>query len=193
MVKLNLGCGKFPITLPNWINIDQTKLSTVDLVFDLENCEKEQLPFEESSIDEFFMSHVLEHIKNILPLMQELHRVAKPNALLTVKVPYGSSDDAFEDPTHIRQMFIGSFGFFSQPYYWRADYGYKGDWKVNKVFLYLYKNIEENLTMDQLFNKINSQRNVVKEMLVELLAVKPIREPLKNLQTIPQIFILRED
>ena len=31
--------------------------------------------------------------------------------------------------------FAGSFGFFSQPHYWRADYGYRGDWQPEVVRL----------------------------------------------------------
>lgn len=37
--------------------------------------------------------------------MEELHRIAKQDAIFTCRVPYGSSDDAYEDPTHVRQFF----------------------------------------------------------------------------------------
>jgi hypothetical protein len=48
--------------------------------------------------------------------MEELHRIAKPNAKVVFKVPYGSSDRAFEDPTHVRQYFLHSFDYFCQPF-----------------------------------------------------------------------------
>ncbi|HHK5531698.1 TPA: hypothetical protein ACQUHH_000011 [Bacillus mobilis] len=56
-------------------------------------------------MDEFLASYVLEHIEMPLDAMEELHRIAKPNAKMVCHVPYGSSDDAFEDPTHCRQFF----------------------------------------------------------------------------------------
>ena len=60
-----------------------------------------------NSVNEFLLSHVVEHIHNILPMMQELYRIAQPESKYDHRVPYGSSDDAYEDPTHIRQYFIG--------------------------------------------------------------------------------------
>ncbi|PGT95614.1 methyltransferase domain-containing protein, partial [Bacillus cereus] len=93
------------------------------------------LPFDDNSIDEFLAVHLLEHIQRPLDLMEELHRIAKQNAIMVCNVPYGSSDDAFEDPTHIRQFFLNSFTYFSQPIYWRADYGYRGDWLIEKLIL----------------------------------------------------------
>jgi predicted SAM-dependent methyltransferase len=98
--KLNVGCGRS--TLPGWINLDGYALHGVDIVADLEQCVGSPLPIASDSISEFLLSHVLEHIQNALPMMQELYRIAVPEAIMTVRVPYGSSDDAFEDPTHVR-------------------------------------------------------------------------------------------
>lgn len=119
-VRLHLGCGR--TILKGWCNIDQTKGPGVDLVADLGMCRHQSLPFDADSVDEFFMSHVIEHIRDTLALMQELHRIAKPGAKLVARVPYGSSDDAWEDPTHVRAYFIQSWGYFSQPYFWKAQY-----------------------------------------------------------------------
>ena len=105
--RLNLGCGRSP--LANWINVDSTALPGVDLVRDLE---KGPLPYDDGSVEEIRASHFLEHVVRPLSLMQELHRVAKPDALATFRVPYGSSDDADEDPTHVRRYFVGSWGYF---------------------------------------------------------------------------------
>lgn len=130
-LRLNLGCGRS--ALPGWINVDQVKLPGVDLVQDLNNMQRDSMwgmagwdaRFSENSVDQFMMSHTIEHITNTLPLMQELHRIAKPDALCTIRCPYGSSDDADEDPTHVRRYFLGSWGYFSQPYFWKAQYNTK--------------------------------------------------------------------
>ena len=129
-IRLNLGCGRSP--MEGWVNVDSVELPGVDVVADLE---KGKLPFDDESVREINGSHVIEHIRDPLGLMAELYRVAKPGAVAVFRTPYGSSDDADEDPTHVRRYFWGSWGYFSQPYYWRADYGYRGDWEVEDVLL----------------------------------------------------------
>lgn len=183
--KLHLGCGK--TILPGWINVDCVNNPGVDLVFDLEKCDTIPLPLAEDSIDSIYASHLLEHIARPLPLLQELYRVAKPGARATFLLPYGSSDDAFEDPTHVRQYFLYSFGYFSQPYYWRADYGYYGDWKAEKITLKLSAHKYIGKTSEEIMTDIMTLRNVVSEIIVEMVAVKPAREAKKELQILPFI------
>lgn len=178
VTRLNLGCGRNH--LPDWINVDREPLDGVDVVADLEA----RLPFEDDSVSEMLMSHVLEHIRDALGLMQELWRIAKPDAILTVRCPYGSSDDAWEDPTHVRAMFLQSWGYFSQPFYHRADYGYRGDWQPDVVQLVV--GLEHIGTPNtEMFRQINSERNIVTEMIATLHKVSPIREPRRELRVLP--------
>ena len=183
--RLNVGCGVNVI--PGWINMDVTPLPGVDVVVDLDRCRESFLPFPSDYFDEFLLSHLIEHIRDPLALMEELHRIAKPNARAVVRLPYGSSDDAFEDPTHVRQYFKKSLGYFSQPYYWRADYGYRGDWKITKIDLAVERRTHEGMTPEQILERVNTLRNVVLEMAAELRAVKPIRERRRELQFQPAI------
>lgn len=185
--KLNLGCGRN--ILEGWINLDIVPLDGVDVVADLDNCRNNKLPFEDNSMDEIVANHVIEHINNPLDLMEELHRISKPNAKAIFRCPYGSSDDAYEDPTHVKQYYINSFSYFSQPTYWRADYGYRGDWEVLRVILIVNKNVGVNRTANEILNEINKQRNIVNEMIVELRAIKPIRNQDKNMAITPKIEI----
>ena len=108
-------------------------------------------------------------------------------------MPHGASDDAWEDPTHVRAYFPGSFGYFSQPYYWRADYGYRGDWKVEKIRLNVDRQLCAGLDPQQAFLKSQQERNIVREIYCELSAVKPLREPRRELQSFPLIEILHVD
>ena len=193
MKKLNLGCGRFP--LPDSVNLDSRAGEGVDYVFDLDACSHADLPFKADYFDEIHGSHVLEHIKFPLPMMEQLHRVAKDGAVMHLKLPYGSSDDAFEDPTHVRQYFLQSFGYFSQPYYWRADYGYRGDWQAIDICLSVDKNryperLLQEIRRTSYMNDLHSLRNVVSEMTVNLQAIKPIREPKRELQVQPTIRLI---
>lgn len=196
-MKLNIGCGRN--ILEGWINVDSVTLPGVDIVMDLDNDPRfSRLPVPptpgvaEDSVEEFLCSHVLEHLHYPLPLMQELWRVAKNGATMTVRVPYGSSDDADEDPTHVRRFFLQSFGYFSQPYYWRADYGYRGDWACDSIVLYPNPNslaYVNRMAPEFFLQNVMSQRNVVSEMVATLRAVKPARQPLRELQRAPQLGI----
>lgn len=183
-VKLHLGCGR--TILEGWINLDCVAAPGVDVVADLDQCATQPLPFEDNSVAEFLGSHLIEHIRQPLPMMQELYRIAGPNAKATFILPYGSSDDAFEDPTHVRQYFLQSFGYFSQPYYWRADYGYRGDWLTKKITLKLPAAYRGKDRQD-ILRDIMSLRNVISAMTAEMIAVKPARPPKKELQIAPVI------
>lgn len=173
--RLHLGCGT---TLrPNWINLDARQLPGIDVVADLDDCRATPLPFRSDSIDEFLGSHVLEHLRDPLSCMQELHRIAKPGAIAVFRVPYGSSDDADEDPTHVRRFFLHSFYYFSQLGYTHADYGYRGDWETVSLVLTVDAARHAGKSYEHLFEEIRSQRNVVREMIATLRAVKPARVP----------------
>ncbi len=183
--KLHLGCGR--TILDGWVNLDCTEVPGVNVIADLDDCAETPLPFDDDYFEEFLASHLIEHITNPLPLMQELHRIARNNAKAVFRLPYGSSDTAFEDPTHVRPYFIHSFGYFSQPFYWRADYQYRGDWAVEKITLAVDRGRYEGKKISEIALDIERYRNVVKEMIVELRAVKPIRPPRRELIVEPKI------
>ena len=196
-LRMNVGCGR--TILPDWINLDSMPLPGVDLVCDLDRLGpgdgRVLLPLPDSAISEFLLSHVLEHIREPLPMMQELWRVARPGAIMTVRCPYGSSDDAWEDPTHVRAIFLQSFGYFSQPYYWRADYHYRGDWQVQQITLRVDPDLFAGLQRESgrptpaMLQAVLRQRNVVRELVARLAAVKPLREPRREWQDIPVLDI----
>jgi hypothetical protein len=112
--------------------------------------------------------------------MEELTRVCCPGAIAVFRLPFGSSDNAWEDPTHVRPYFLDSFGYFSQAAYGGADYGYRGDWTVVERELIIkpdrgYEQLANDL--ETLLAVVMTQRNVVDEMKVVLRNVKPIRDP----------------
>lgn len=176
-MRLNLGCGRD--IRDGWVNIDARPGDGVDEVVDLDDNPK--LPFPDDSVEHIEGSHIIEHLHHPLPLMAELWRVATPGAMCVFRAPYGSSDEADEDPTHVRRLFLGSWGYFGQPFYWRADYGYRGDWQTLRVDLWIDPWFNE-LPDDEIQAAIRLQRNIVREQVVTLRAVKPAREPLADLQ-----------
>jgi SAM-dependent methyltransferase len=189
--RLNVGCGRN--TQDGWINLDSAPLPGVDLVCDLERLRDRPIDLPDGTVSHFQLSHVIEHLRDSLGLMQELWRLATPGALAVIRVPHGASDDAWEDPTHVRAYFPRSFGFFSQPFYWRADYGYRGDWNPERLTLLVDRTRCAGLSPQETYMRAQRERNLVREMICELRAVKPRREPKQELQTGMPIEVIAVD
>lgn len=112
-MKLNLGCGRHK--LQGMINIDKSSKCSPDLLWDLE-C---GLPASigENSVDEIHTSHFLEHVENLIPLMNNCFKVLKPGGEFHIIVPSGHSLVwAMRDPTHKRMFFDQTFLYFCGAY-----------------------------------------------------------------------------
>ncbi|MDD5731928.1 MAG: class I SAM-dependent methyltransferase [Patescibacteria group bacterium] len=110
---LNIGCGTTRI--PDSIGVDRTFIDGfVDVVHDLNMV---PYPFENSSIDEIHMYHVLEHLDEPIKKIEEMHRILKAGGILYIRVPHFSSMGAFTDLTHIRPFGYSSFDIFNNSDY----------------------------------------------------------------------------
>lgn len=179
--------------MDGWTNVDQVEVPGVtDMTVNLDSADLADL-LEPDSVDESMGLHVIEHLSNPLDFMAALWTVTKPGGTVTFETPYGSSDDAWEDPTHVRPYFINSWGYFSQPFYFRADYGYAADWRVTDLLLAVDQRFGR-FTPDRILEAVKRERNAVRFMRVTLEAVKPAREPLAELQEpLPLSFAIVED
>ena len=184
-MKLNLGAGRNPMS--GYVNVDRAALPGIGVVHDLESF---PLPFDDDTFDEVIGIDLIEHITDALGLMQELWRVARPDAVCVFELPYGSSDDAWEDPTHVRPYFVQSWGYFSQPFYWRADYGYRGDWQPEAVTLAVCCDGD---TPEEIMLQVNALRNAVSRQRVTLRAVKPARPCARELIVLPKIELRHQE
>ncbi|MBF2067134.1 MAG: glycosyltransferase [Calothrix sp. C42_A2020_038] len=86
-LRVNLGCGH--VIIPDYINVDQREMPGVDVVADIKN-----LPFEEKTISEILISHVVEHFTefeikhHILPYW---YKLLKDNGKMVVICPDAKS------------------------------------------------------------------------------------------------------
>jgi len=126
--KLNLGCGEN--IQKGFMNLDKVSLKNVDFIWDLE---KTPIPFSTNSVSEIKCSHILEHIQNFLPLIEELHRICKPHAKIYVSAPYFRYEAAYRDPTHVRFFTEHSFDYFQEGV--KFSHYSKARFKINKVEL----------------------------------------------------------
>lgn len=107
-MKLNVGCGKE--YLVDYINLDIDKHCNPDIVRDIEK----GLPFDNDKFDEIYCCHVLEHLHDLIFVMNEFYRcLKKPKGILHVKVPPFDFEGAFSDPTHVRVFTPHTFKFFT--------------------------------------------------------------------------------
>ena len=104
-MKLNLGSGSK--ILKGYVNVDKFQYYNPDVVHDLE---KFPYPFEDNSVDEILLSHVLEHIGQnpeiFNNIIKEFYRICKNNSVIDIRVPHPRHDDFISDPTHVRPITI---------------------------------------------------------------------------------------
>jgi SAM-dependent methyltransferase len=170
---LHLACGRD--LFGGWINLDVRDDVGADVIFDLNMCSDKKLPFEDDSIDGFYMSSAFQYIENTFPFMEELYRVAKPQARFIIRLPHGGSDGASRDRAHEHRYFPNSFEQFGQPIHSSGDFAYSGDWQTKRVKLIVDPNLLNANDPKEIYRLINIERNIVREMIVELVAVKPKR------------------
>ncbi|HEY0696908.1 MAG TPA: BON domain-containing class I SAM-dependent methyltransferase, partial [Micromonospora sp.] len=98
-VVLDLGCGAAK-QWPGNIGFDLRPAPGVDGVADLSR----SLPLADDSVDVVFTVHILEHLIDFLPLVDEVHRVLRPGGTLHVMSPWWGHVNAVADPTHVRLL-----------------------------------------------------------------------------------------
>jgi|GEM_PF-450973 SAM-dependent methyltransferase len=106
---IDIGCGSHK-QAETAVGLDRSPHDPVEVVADLE----EGLPFTDGSVDHIFAVHVLEHVKNLIPLMNDIHRVLRHDGVLHVLVPYWRDAVAVADPTHVRFFVPQSFRIFCE-------------------------------------------------------------------------------
>ncbi len=108
MKKLNLCCGND--YREGWVNVDVNKETRCDVVHDLNSF---PYPFEENSFDEVRIIDGLEHLDDVIAVMEEIHRICINGAKVEIRVPHFSSLLAFTDPTHKHFFSTQSFDYLT--------------------------------------------------------------------------------
>lgn len=116
---LDLGCGNKKRI--GSIGIDINPNTDADIVHDLNQF---PYPFDSSTFDEIYADNVIEHLDNVLKVMEELHRISKPGGILIIKVPYFRSRFAYIDPTHKHFFTTESFTYFDPEHIHHSLYNY---------------------------------------------------------------------
>ncbi len=185
-MKLNLGCGFRK--LDGYVNVDVSPACSPDQVVDLEML---PWPWEDGSVTEVVMIHVLEHLGAtpdlFMGIVKELYRVCRPGAQVTIVVPHPRHDNFLADPTHVRAILPETLQMLSKTKCreWQ-EHGDANtplalyldvDFELTKVQMDLDKNWEsiaqkEGLTQADAVEAMYRYANVVSQIIMELRAVK---------------------
>ncbi len=122
-VVLDLGCGSNKVD-GAW-GFDCRRTTGIDVLADIER----GLPVKSNSVDVVWVRHVLEHVRDLIGLMEELSRICRPGGRVEVVVPYYTSRGAFRDPTHVRYITEDTFQYFEPP----TDYGIRTSFRIERI------------------------------------------------------------
>ena len=118
---LDLGAGAVA-QVPGAIRLDLARACRPDVVADA----NQPLPFRNDSFEIVGAYDVLEHVGDLVRVVEEVHRVLRPGGVLQVTTPHYSSPNAYADPTHRRALSLRSFDCFGPDhplrYYSRARF-----------------------------------------------------------------------
>lgn len=119
MLKLDLGCGISK--RDGFVGVDSLSLQGVDVVHNLTSY---PYPFENDIVDEIWMDNVLEHIPQPINVIEEIYRISKNGAKITIAVPYFRSFYSAIDPTHVNFFGVWWFKYFDPNHAFHHKYQY---------------------------------------------------------------------
>jgi len=107
LLKVDLGGGINP--LPDYLVIDQ---ANAHINYDL----NQGIPLPDNSVGVLNASHVIEHLKDPIKTMKEIHRVLAHGGWAFIEVPSTDGRGAFQDPTHVSYWNENSFLYYTDAY-----------------------------------------------------------------------------
>lgn len=110
-LRIDVGSGRRP--QPGFYGLDEVEFAEVDIAADL-NKPLDLLP--NDCAEHIFSSHALEHVRELIPLLAEFHRITRHGGILEIIVPHFSNAYFYSDPTHVR-----FFGLYTLNYFVEMD------------------------------------------------------------------------
>ena len=101
---LDIGCGVNKVA--GAIGMDANPRTDADVIHDLDDL---PYPFPDDQFDEVVGRHVIEHVRDPLAVMIELHRITKHGGLVRLVAPHWTNPDWATDLTHRNHLNSYSF------------------------------------------------------------------------------------
>jgi glycosyltransferase involved in cell wall biosynthesis len=106
LLKVDIGGGLF--AYPGYTTIDQRE--EADITCDL----NDGIPLPDNSVGVLNASHVIEHLRDPVKTMSEIHRVLCDGGWAFIDVPSTDGRGAFQDPTHVSFWNENSFWYYTR-------------------------------------------------------------------------------
>jgi len=101
---LDIGCGRNKT--PGAIGMDNNPDTAADVVHNLDDL---PYPFEDDRFDEIVGRHVIEHVREPMAVMIELHRITRAGGIVKLLAPHWTNPDFATDLTHRNHLNSYSF------------------------------------------------------------------------------------
>ena len=126
---LDVGCGINK--LAGAIGIDRNPGTRADVLCDLDHI---PYPFKDSSFDRLQAVHVIEHVADVIKMMEEFHRLLRPGGEALIITPHYTDFSSFCDPTHKWHLNSYSLRYFGPD---NAGYGYYSAARFEEVSVHV--------------------------------------------------------
>jgi len=140
MKILDVGCGDAKVE--GAIGMDIVALPGVDIVHDLS---KFPWPFENDSFDKIYLLNIIEHLRDPILVMEEVHRILRKGGEVFIEVVYWNHRHSVSDPQHVSFYNEVTWEFFTGK---RKDYYTKTRFDMVKL-TYIYDKIAKILFFGQ--------------------------------------------
>jgi SAM-dependent methyltransferase len=101
---LDIGCGANKT--PGAVGMDVNPRTAADVIHDLDDL---PYPFDTDQFDEIIGRHVIEHVRDPMAVMGELHRITRNGGIVRLVAPHWTNPDFATDLTH--RNHINSYSF----------------------------------------------------------------------------------
>ena len=130
-----------------WKDFETVDLFDANIITDL----NEKWPFEDNSVGVIRASHIVEHLKNPIHIMNEAYRVLAPGGWIFIEVPSTDGRGAFQDPSHISFWNQNSFWYYTNRDYARYIPTFTGRFQASRVVTFFPTEFEKanNILMVQ--------------------------------------------
>lgn len=132
-MKVHLGCGD--VLLPQYdLHVDQVRHPNIPKERFRQADLRSAWPFEDSTVDLFYASHLIEHLPDPVHTMNQAWHALKPGGLFDIIVPTTEGSAAWASPTHVSFWNRVTFDSFIKGHSFRerfaASYGIKAAFQI---------------------------------------------------------------
>jgi SAM-dependent methyltransferase len=186
LMLLDIGCGTNKT--PGAVGMDFNPLTDADVIHDLDEL---PYPFEDDRFDEVIGRHVIEHVRDPMAVMIELHRITRNGGRVKLVAPHWTNPDFATDLTHRNHLNSYSFRNLTDeravfPFYTTVRFRQVSA-RVTVLNLWKLFGFEFFINLDQEFPALRFMRKFWEQYLNAIVRGKEIHFELEVIKNNPRI------